>query len=267
MNYKHFGILSCWCLSGIFLGCQVQQAPASQAAQAGNRPGKVAAVTALADSVPAWVSKKGSYNPSETMLFDLQHTRLRVKFDWQKQYLLGEATLTLKPYFYPQQSLVLDAKGMDIHQVRLAGGDTEKDLKFTYDKAKLSITLDKTYTRNESLQVFIAYTAKPNEYQVKGSAAITSDKGLYFINPLGQDPDKPRQIWTQGETEANSVWFPTIDKPNQRMTQEIYMTVEAKFKTLSNGTLQYSRNNPDGTRTDYWKMEKPHAPYLAMMAV
>ncbi|MGV3504006.1 MAG: M1 family aminopeptidase [Adhaeribacter sp.] len=267
MNYKHFGILSCWCLSGIFLGCQVQQAPARQAAKPANQPVKVAADSVRADSVPAWVSKKGSYNPSETMLFDLQHTRLRVKFDWQKQYLLGEATLTLRPYFYPQQSLVLDAKGMDIHQVRLAGPEAEKDLQYTYDNSKLRITLGKTYTRNETLQVFIAYTAKPNEYQAKGSAAITSDKGLYFINPLGQDPDKPQQIWTQGETEANSVWFPTIDKPNQRMTQEIYLTVDPKFKTLSNGTLQYSRNNADGTRTDYWKMEKPHAPYLAMMAV
>ena len=84
---------------------------------------------------------------------------------------------------------------------------------------------------------------------------------------MGQEPNKPRQIWTQGETEANSVWFPTIDKPNQKMTQEIYITVEDKFTTLSNGTLQYSRKNPDGTRTDYWKLEKPHAPYLAMLAV
>jgi aminopeptidase N len=267
MNYKHFGILSCFCLSGIFFSCQVQQAPTKQASPPPAQEPKAAADTARAGGVPAWASKKGSYNPSETMLFDLQHTRLRVKFDWAQQYLLGEATLTLKPYFYPQQTLVLDAKGMDIQAVRLTGKNGEQDLKYTYDKSKLTITLDKTYTRAESLEVFIAYTAKPNEYTVKGSSAITSDKGLYFINPLGQDPNKPRQIWTQGETEANSVWFPTIDKPNQRMTQEFYITVDPRYKTLSNGVLQYSRSNADGTRTDYWKMDKAHAPYLAMLAV
>jgi len=49
-----------------------------------------------------------------------------------------------------------------------------------------------------------------------GSAAITERKGLYFINPKGEDKDKPTQIWTQGETEANSVWFPTSTKPNQK---------------------------------------------------
>jgi aminopeptidase N len=267
MNYKHFGILSCFCFSGIFFSCQVQQTPAKQSAPAAVQQQQAPADTTRPVPVPAWAAKKGSYNPSETLLFDLQHTRLRVKFDWQKQYLLGEAALTLKPYFYPQQNLVLDAKAMDIHSVRLAGKGGEKDLKFTYDKSKLTIALDKTYTRSETVEVLIAYTAKPNEYTVKGSTAITSDKGLYFINPLGQDPNKPRQIWTQGETEANSVWFPTIDKPNQRMTQEIYITVEPQYKPLSNGVLQDSRNNADGTRTDYWKMDKPHAPYLVMLAV
>ena len=267
MNYKHFGILSCFCLSGIFFSCQVQQTPAKQSPAPALQGPQAVRDTAQTSGVPAWASKKGSYQPSETQLFDLQHTRLRVKFDWQKQYLLGEATLTLKPYFYPQQSLVLDAKGMDIHTVRLNGEGGEKALKYTYDNAKLTIALDKTYTRTESFDVFIAYTAKPNEYTVKGSSAITSDKGLYFVNPLGLEPNKPRQIWTQGETEANSVWFPTIDKPNQRMTQEIYLTVDPQYKTLSNGVLQYSRKNADGTRTDYWKMDQAHAPYLVMLAV
>ncbi|MEK7257968.1 MAG: M1 family aminopeptidase, partial [Bacteroidota bacterium] len=100
-----------------------------------------------------------------------------------------------------------------------------------------------------------------------GSAAIQSDKGLYFINPQGDEPDKPQQIWTQGETESNSRWFPTIDKPNERTTQEIYVTVEDRFKTLSNGTLTESKKNADGTRTDYWKMDMPHAPYLFMLAI
>ncbi|HLG33751.1 MAG TPA: M1 family metallopeptidase, partial [Bacteroidia bacterium] len=100
-----------------------------------------------------------------------------------------------------------------------------------------------------------------------GSAAIRSDKGLYFINPEGTDPDKPRQIWTQGETQSSSAWFPTIDSPNQRMTQEIYINIDSSYKTLSNGLLVYSVNNHDGTRTDYWKQSLPAAPYLTMMAV
>jgi aminopeptidase N len=51
------------------------------------------------------------------------------------------------------------------------------------------------------------------------------------------------------------------------MTQEISMTVESQFKTLSNGLLTSSHANPDGTRTDTWKLSEPHAPYLATMVV
>src|SRR5690606_2136829 len=95
-----------------------------------------------------------------------------------------------------------------------------------------------------------------------GSAAITDAKGLYFINPKGEDKDKPIQVWTQGETEASSVWFPTIDKPNQKTTQEIALTVPDKFVSLSNGELVSQKKNNDGTRTDNYKLDKPHAPYL-----
>ncbi|MEM9824200.1 MAG: M1 family aminopeptidase [Bacteroidota bacterium] len=90
---------------------------------------------------------------------------------------------------------------------------------------------------------------------------------MFFINPKGDIPDKPQQIWTQGETEWNSRWFPTIDKPNERCTQETYLTVADKYQTISNGTLISSTKNTDGTRTDYWKMDIPHAPYLFMITI
>jgi aminopeptidase N len=113
----------------------------------------------------------------------------------------------------------------------------------------------------------VDYTAKPEELKAEGSEAITDAKGLYFINPKGEEANKPTQIWTQGETEASSAWFPTIDAPNENTTQEIVMTVDKKYVTLSNGLLIDSKDNGNGTRTDTWKQTKPHAPYLAMMAV
>ncbi|MBY0425593.1 MAG: M1 family metallopeptidase [Cytophagales bacterium] len=218
-------------------------------------------------TVPEWVANKGPYNPSRTIKNDLLHTKLEVKFDWQKQYLYGTAELTFKPYFYSQKTLELDAKGMDIQSVSLKKGSEYKDLAFKYDRKVITITLDTTYNRLQTYSVKINYVAKPNELPVGGSDAITSDKGLYFINPDGKELGKPKQIWTQGETESSSCWFPTIDSPNEKTTQEIYITVEDNYKTLPNGSLIYSMKNADGTRTDYWKMEKPHSPYLFMMAV
>ncbi len=211
--------------------------------------------------------KKEIYNPSERIINDLIHTKLEVSFDWENQHLLGKATLTLKPYFYPTDSLILDAKGFDLQTVELVQPGINQPVDFDYDGKQIKIVLPKEYTKDETYKIFIKYIAKPNDLPLGGSAAITADKGLYFINPLGKTPDKPRQIWTQGETESNSCWFPTIDSPNERMTQEIFITVDKDFTTLSNGELVYSNFNADDTRTDYWNMDLPHAPYLAMMAI
>ena len=205
-----------------------------------------------------------SYQATEATLFDLIDTKLWVSFDWDKKHCLGTAEITASPVGKKRNRLVLDAKGFDIKSI--VNGDGKK-LTYKYDNAKLDIDLGAEIPVGKATKVKIEYVAKPDDLKVGGSAAITSDKGLYFINPDGKDKNKPRQIWTQGETQSNSKWFPTIDVPNQRCTQEMYITVGDNFKTLSNGTMLDSKKNANGTRTDHYKMTQPHAPYLFMMAI
>ena len=212
-------------------------------------------------------NKMDIYRAEPEKINDLVHTKLDLKFDYQKEEVHGEAWLTLTPHFYETNTLVLDAKAMLIHDVELVKGGTKKKLNFTYDDLKLRISLDKMYKRNEDYTLYIKYTARPNEVKQQGSAAISDAKGIYFINPRGEDPDKPTQIWTQGETVASSCWFPTIDEPNQKTSQEISLTVQDKYVTLSNGKLEKQTKNADGTRTDYWNFTKKHAPYLFFVGV
>lgn len=213
------------------------------------------------------IAERPYYHESSPRLNDLTHTKLNVSFDWENRHLLGEAFLDFTPYFYPQNSLILDAKSFDIHRLALVNQQGElENLAYKYDGNQLTISLDRKYTRDESYQIYISYTAKPYEINANGSAAISDAKGLYFINHDGRE-NKPQQIWTQGEPESNSAWFPCVDKPNERCTQEIAITVQDKFTTLSNGKLINSINNENGTRTDHWKQELEHAPYLFMMAV
>jgi aminopeptidase N len=216
---------------------------------------------------PKDTSWKKVYRATATKINDLVHTKLDVKFDYDKAWMYGKEWLTLKPHFYATDSLTLDAKGMEIKEISMIKGSSTAPLKYTYDGWQLRINLDKSYKGGETYTIYINYTSKPNEVKVKGSAAINDAKGLYFINPKGEDKESPIQIWTQGETEANSVWMPTIDKPNQKTTEEIYLTVPAKYVTLSNGLLISQKKNADGTRTDYWKMDLPHSPYLFFMGV
>ena len=212
-------------------------------------------------------SWKNNYRSFPTKENDLVHTKLVAHFDYTNATLNGEAWLELHPHFYATNLLKLDAKGMDIHTVSIVSNKGMSALKYTYDGLILNIELDKTYTASQNYTVYIKYTAKPNEYKAKGSAAITDAKGLYFINPLGKEKNKPTQIWTQGETEGTSVWIPIIDKPNQKCTQEFQLYVPSKYVSLSNGLLVKQVPQNDGTRLDVWKMDQVHAPYLFFIGI
>ncbi|HEY9222407.1 MAG TPA: M1 family aminopeptidase [Lutibacter sp.] len=204
-----------------------------------------------------------NYQAEREKINNLVHTKLKVDFNFEKSQLNGEAWVTLTPHFYAVNKVILDAKSFNIHEVKV----NDKKASFNYSEDELTIELDKNYKKGEEYTVYIKYTAKPEEIKQKGSENITDAKGLYFIDPKEEDPNKPTQIWTQGETESNSCWFPTIDSPNQKMSQEIYMTIPDKFVTLSNGTLKSQVVNANGTRTDYWKMDQKHAPYLVFVGV
>jgi len=222
----------------------------------------------LAQEPGADTTWKTKYRYTGERINNLSHTKLEVKFDYDKSYLYGKAWLTLSPHFYPTDSLLLDAKGMAINKVAIMKGTGGLvTLTYVYDGFALNIKLDKTYKKGEKYTIHIDYTAKPDEFEASQGDKLLGVKGLYFINPKGEDKEKPTQIWTQGETESSSAWFPTIDKTNQKTTQEMYMTVPAKYVTLSNGKLVSQKINGNGTRTDYWKMDLPHAPYLFFMGV
>ena len=208
------------------------------------------------------------YRPSFNVINDLVNTKLSVKLNWQTQQLYGKATISFKPHFYPTDTLTLDAKRMFINRVALIDGKDTVALYYDYsDSLKLKIKLDRIYTRNDEYTLFIDYMSNPQLQPEQSGGIISSTKGLFFINPDGKNKDKPTELWTQGETEDNSVWFPTIDKPNVKSTEEIYLTVDTQYVTLSNGLQVSSKKNVDGTRTDYWKMDKPISPYLFMIVV
>ena len=187
--------------------------------------------------------KSPRYTPDR--INNLVHTKLDVKFDYNNSYLIGKAWVTLTPHFNATNTLTLDAKGMEIKKLALVvANNAIKDLQYNYNKEQLTVQLDKVYKKGQKYTIYVDYVAKPDEYEKQsGRDPMLGIKGLFFINPKGEDKTKPIQIWTQGETESNSVWFPTIDQTQQKTTQEIFMTVPAKYVSLSNGKLVSQKQN------------------------
>ena len=200
---------------------------------------------------------------SQEILFNLLHTELHLEPRWEDQTLKGKAILTLKPHFYAQSTLMLDAKEMQVMAVKHGNNA----LTFRNDGRKLTISLGKSYTPKDTLKIIIDYVAQPEKIKPIPGEENKSEKGLYFINPLGKVKGLPTQLWTQGETQCNSGWFPTIDAPNQKHTQDIFLKVDKKYTTLSNGVLVSSTDAGNGYRIDHWKQKLPHSVYLTMIAV
>ncbi|HCB45356.1 MAG TPA: peptidase, partial [Algoriphagus sp.] len=208
-----------------------------------------------------------NYQASATRKVDILHTELDLSFDYQKTAVIGIAKISLTPFAKSQKTVTLDAKDFELGKISGKTRGQESNLNYRYNQKQVEIHLPEALNPGDTLLLTIAYTAFPERNSGQGSEAITDTKGLYFIDPMDTIPGKPRMIWTQGETEHNSKWFPTIDKPNERFTQTIHLTVADSLVTISNGVLTKQTKLDNGMRKDTWELRIPHAPYLAAIAI
>lgn len=200
-----------------------------------------------------------SYRAASNKEFKLLHTDLELEPDWDNKTLKGRVILSLHPYYYEQDSIVLDAQFMDIFSVQILSDDID----FEYDSIKLKVFLNETVSRNDTIELCIDYQANPEKIKNKGGKAITDAKGLFFIS-ADTAQQWPKHLWTQGETKSSSCWFPTIDEANQKTTQRVAIKVDTGLITVSNGRLK-SQKFLGQKRIDIWEQLNPHAPYLFML--
>lgn len=204
---------------------------------------------------------------SDPLITDVLHTALDLHFDIPAEAVMGKATLTVQPYANAIDTVVLDARGFTFEFVGEQLGDSLVARDYSYDGSQIRIQLDSSLAPDRQTKLVMKYVARPAELEKGNGRAIRSSQGLYFINPEGDSNEVHPQVWSQGETEYNSGWFPCVDQPNEKHTQEIMLTVDTSFTTLSNGRFVYAIDNGDGKRTDVWKQEKPHSTYLTMIAI
>ncbi|HEV2851823.1 MAG TPA: M1 family aminopeptidase [Thermoanaerobaculia bacterium] len=209
--------------------------------------------------VPLLAAEPGPFAPPDTppkymptRQYDLQHLRLDLAFDWDAKSVAGTATNTLVPLLPGLQSLTFNAAGLDVQKVRVGGAERP----FTLDPRAetLTVRLDRPYGPGDRLEVAVDYSAHPRA-------------GLYFVGPDAGYPNKPRQMYSQGEPDLNRHWFPSWDYPNDRTTSEVLATVKRPLEVVSNGKLLEVTDRPDGRRTFHWRMDVPHTTYLVSVSI
>jgi len=183
------------------------------------------------------------YAPSRD--YDLQHSRIQLQFDVDHRKVIGDVTHRVAILKADTSKLVFHSVGLDIQSVLL----NRAPAKFEATDGKLIVPLLSAAKPGDKFEVEIKYQAQ-------------TSKGLYFILPDKSYPDRPTQIWTQGESEDTRYYLPTYDYPNDRLTTETLLTVPASWTTVSNGKLMGIKDAPNGMKTWTWEEDVPSSTYL-----
>jgi aminopeptidase N len=177
--------------------------------------------------------------------YDLQHSKVVLRFDLDQKTVIGEVTHTLSPVREGVDKIAFDSVGLQIQSVKV----NKSDANFSTTDKKLIVDLPKAGKIGEKYEIEIKYEGKPT-------------KGLYFILPDKDYPNRPKQVWTQGESEDTRYYLPTYDYPNDRLTTETIVTVPADWLTVSNGKLISTTDAGNGMKTWTWRESRPSSTYL-----
>jgi aminopeptidase N len=177
--------------------------------------------------------------------YDLQHSRIALRFDVQEKKVIGDVTHTIAILHEGTSKIEFDSVGLTIQNVAV----NKAPAKFESTASKLIVPLPAAARSGEKFEVEIRYEGKPA-------------KGLYFILPDKDYPNRPTQIWSQGESEDTRFYLPTYDYPNDRLTTETILTVPASWITVANGKLINVSKAANNTKTWTWRESLPSSTYL-----
>jgi len=177
--------------------------------------------------------------------YDLQHSKIALRFDLEQKKVIGDVTHTLAILRDGTSKITFDSVGLTIQSVTV----NKVPAKFESTASKLIVPLPAAAHSGIKFDVDIRYEGKPA-------------KGMYFILPDKDYPNRPKQIWTQGESEDTRYYLPTYDYPNDRLTTETILTVPASWITVANGKLINLSKTVDNMKTWTWRESLPSSTYL-----
>jgi aminopeptidase N len=182
---------------------------------------------------------------ARTRDYDLQHSKIALRFDVEHKKVLGDVTHSLSILRDGTATIAFDSVNLTIQSVSV----NKSPAKFQTTPAKLLVSLPGAAHSGDKFEIDIRYEGRPV-------------KGLYFILPDKDYPDRRTQIWSQGESEDTRYYLPTYDYPNDRLTTETVLTVPAAWLAVGNGKLVSVADASGGMKTWTWRESLPSSTYL-----
>ena len=178
--------------------------------------------------------------------YQLDAVKVVASFDELAGTVTGDVTNTITTIGPATSYVDLDSADLRYAWVGAAGAP----LRFQTFGATLRVFLPGVAPQGTKLAIETKYNARPT-------------KGLYFVRPDKWYPDKPWEIWSQGEMTDNHFWFPTYDWPDQKAPSETVITVPEGQTVVSNGHLARVTHHAAAKTVTYdWVESVPHSTYL-----
>ncbi|MDP8011211.1 MAG: M1 family aminopeptidase [Thermoplasmata archaeon] len=176
------------------------------------------------------------------------HIKAEIFPNFEKKEFSAIEEIFLEAIYADLDEIGLDAKEIEIKKLYF----NEKEITYNYDGEIIKIIFSQKVRKGEKFSIKIEYKSKPV-------------RGIFFIAPDENYPNKPYQLWTQGEDEDTRYWLPSYDYPNERTTTEMVVHVPLNYYVVSNGKL-ISKEKKENEIIYHYMEDFPHAIYLTSIA-
>ncbi|MFN8248093.1 MAG: M1 family aminopeptidase [Ferruginibacter sp.] len=199
---------------------------------------------------------------TDSPAININHIKLNLTLNWERRNVSGTAEIQFT-MSKPTDEVLLDAADLTIHEIMSSG---KRKLNFNYNSSlssrNLLVKLNKLYQPGDTARVIISYNSNWVNESDPNNIWGSTGKGIRFFQPTHTEPNKRKQAWAHGEPVGNSYWFPCIEALPGLRTTELIMTTAKDIYVISNGVLEKTVENNDGTHRFYWRASKPYPNHL-----
>lgn len=184
--------------------------------------------------------------------FDVTYYKLDLRLSTSPNNLTGSVTMVARCIVDNLASITLDLMNSLRVDSVLVGGTP---VSVAQQPASFIVSLNRTYTRGETITAVIYYHGVPGSSGFGSFAFSTTTTGSPWV-------------WSLSEPYGAKDWWPSKDHPGDKADSvDVWVTCDGSFKVGSQGRLVDVVQNPDGTKTHKWQHRYPIATYLVSIAV
>lgn len=187
--------------------------------------------------------------------FDVQHYHIVLDVDTTAKTIDGSVTAVVEAT-RPTGSLVFDLVDTLTVSGVLVDGAAQS---FTHQNDLIEVTLAQTLAQGEQADVEIEYSGDPS---VTYNNLVNKPAFSWDFNEYNE-----MVIFTFSAPTFARAWWPCKDVPEDKASAHIIVTVPEGLVVASNGSLQQTVDNGDGTIEVTWAEKHPIATYLVSLAI